>query len=284
MKKQQNWMQKLLVAACIAGIAVATSCAKKENILVIDLPPSDNPQTENPGGQGQQTSQKVPSKESLIYLQSGAPSPLFGDAGDMYIDKKAGKLYGPKQGTKWGVAHDLVNGGAANTNDKGSLLTGSGAPGTKGATGDYYINTDNGDLFGPKAASGWGNPINLTGKASVAKTVELPITWSGTSYMKVQDVGIPAPMLNSLGITSAREIVEKNGGKLVAHIIKGAGSASQTPYELPYSGKSGSISYEYTLSFTGDNSLRLRVRTDNASLPADAFSNDIRLQFSLSKK
>lgn len=281
MKQKQKFIQKLLFAACLAGVVFATSCAKKENILIIDLPPTESPQGGNQGNQDE--SLNVPGKgEALIYLAKGIPSSSFGKTGDLYIDKTTAKLYGPKQSNKWGAAYDMAGSEMGNDANQAALHAGGGAPGAStGKGGDYYINTTNGDLFGPKKANSWGTPINISGKAATVATT-LAITWEGPAYMKVQDIPIPAPVLNSLGITNVREMIEKDGGKLVAHLVKG--SASQTLHELPYNTSSGGVSFEYTLAFTGNNNLRLRVRADRGDLPATATASDIRLQFVLSKK
>jgi hypothetical protein len=44
------------------------------------------------------------------------------------------------------------------------VLNGSGEPPSNfGIVGDFYINTDNFNLYGPKTESGWGTPIDLVG-------------------------------------------------------------------------------------------------------------------------
>jgi hypothetical protein len=49
--------------------------------------------------------------------------------------------------------------------DGSSFLSGAGAPsGGLGVNGDTYLNTTNGDLYGPKSGGSWGSPVgNLTG-------------------------------------------------------------------------------------------------------------------------
>lgn len=45
-----------------------------------------------------------------------------------------------------------------------SLLNGAGVPSpTLGIIGDFYLNTSNMNLYGPKTESGWGNPTDLVG-------------------------------------------------------------------------------------------------------------------------
>ncbi|MBZ4189859.1 OmpA family protein [Niabella beijingensis] len=44
------------------------------------------------------------------------------------------------------------------------LLLGSGAPGPgRGAPGDFYLDTENQDLYGPKGEKDWGEPVSLIG-------------------------------------------------------------------------------------------------------------------------
>ncbi|WP_138430472.1 collagen-like protein [Fodinibius saliphilus] len=45
--------------------------------------------------------------------------------------------------------------------DDGSMMySGKGAPASStGSNGDYYLNTNTGEMYGPKKDSGWGNPI-----------------------------------------------------------------------------------------------------------------------------
>lgn len=45
-----------------------------------------------------------------------------------------------------------------------SLLNGVGAPSSGlGIIGDFYLNTSNMNLYGPKTESGWGSPTDLVG-------------------------------------------------------------------------------------------------------------------------
>ena len=45
-----------------------------------------------------------------------------------------------------------------------SLLNGVGAPSpSTGINGDFYLNTSNMNLYGPKTNSGWGSPTDLVG-------------------------------------------------------------------------------------------------------------------------
>lgn len=53
--------------------------------------------------------------------------------------------------------------GADGTNGN-SVLNGSGAPGAGvGVNGDFYIDTDVYDIYGPKTGGSWGSPTSLVG-------------------------------------------------------------------------------------------------------------------------
>jgi hypothetical protein len=121
------------------------------------------------------------------------PVSTVGDSGDFYINTANNTLFGPKTALGWGTATSLVGPagatGAAGT--QGPIgLTGAagpqGLPGTNGQdgadgrtilsgiidpvatvgdSGDFYINTANNTLFGPKTASGWGAATSLVGPA-----------------------------------------------------------------------------------------------------------------------
>lgn len=45
------------------------------------------------------------------------------------------------------------------------IYNGSGVPASSmGATGDYYIDKDNAEMYGPKSSTGWGAPVSLRGE------------------------------------------------------------------------------------------------------------------------
>lgn len=65
-----------------------------------------------------------------------------------------------------------------------SVLSGSGEPGAYlGIDGDFYINTDNNDMYGPKTAGVWGDPVDLVTPAELGyvHTQSVPATiWTIT--------------------------------------------------------------------------------------------------------
>lgn len=65
-----------------------------------------------------------------------------------------------------------------------SLLNGVGAPSVGlGIIGDFYLNTSNMNLYGPKTESGWGSPTDLVGSQELGYVhiqENASATWSVT--------------------------------------------------------------------------------------------------------
>lgn len=104
---------------------------------------------------------------------TGAPTAGTGNEGDFYIDTATTELYGPKDGSSWGVGIGLVGPSGQ------SVLNGSGVPApSTGANGDFYIDNGTNTIYGPKAGGAWGPGTSLVGPA-------------GTSILNGS--GVPAP-------------------------------------------------------------------------------------------
>lgn len=142
------------------------------------------------GVQGVQGAQGIPGKDgNLFYYGNGAPKANLGKEGDMYLDKAASKLYGPKEKSGWGSGQSLI-GAKGDKGDKGekgakgdkgdigadgsTIHNGSGAPGGNiGKLGDYYIDTVTGDLWRLGRlvdALVWRKVANIKGNANVKST------------------------------------------------------------------------------------------------------------------
>lgn len=167
-------------------------------------------------------------RTGVIWNGEGDPNVVFsfGDPGDFYIDLDTWNIYGPKTLTGWGVGVPLIGGGGTQgpkgdtgpagpigprgpKGDKGdagqrgatgspgaqglagtSTLTGSGAPdSTLGNIGDLYLDSDNGDLWGPKDEfTDWGTEPtgNLRGatgpKGDPGEVQEAPL--DGQRYLR----------------------------------------------------------------------------------------------------
>lgn len=102
---------------------------------------------------------------SMMYAGEGEPDSETGDLGDFYLDQETGELYGPKDEDGWGDPGIVLMGeDGADGEDGSQIYSGEGAPDEDlGEEGDYYLDRDNHDLYGPKTSSGWGSPLNLKG-------------------------------------------------------------------------------------------------------------------------
>ena len=109
-------------------------------------------------------------KGSQILSGAGVPNASLGSVGDYYLDKTTMNLYGAKTSEGWGTPLSLKgtqgqtgqNGQTVQSTSK--ILSGTGAPTNQGNIGDWYIDTQNKRLYGPKKESGWDNTfISLSG-------------------------------------------------------------------------------------------------------------------------
>ena len=97
---------------------------------------------------------------------TGAPDAALGEDGDFYIDTMSNEIYGPKTAGAWGDATSLIgptgDAGADGMNgmdgaDGRTILNGTGSPDddTLGDEGDFYIDTMNNEIYGPKGETAW---------------------------------------------------------------------------------------------------------------------------------
>nr|WP_162989039.1 hypothetical protein [Pedobacter schmidteae] len=101
---------------------------------------------------------------------SGAPGTSLGIIGDYYLDKTNFLLYGPKIAAGWGIPI-LLQGAAGAQGPTGAagkdgsiIYSGAGVPAaTIGVNGDYYLDKNTGNLYGPKTGAGWGVALVLKG-------------------------------------------------------------------------------------------------------------------------
>lgn len=156
----------LYTTILIAGLILAAAC--------------DGP-TGPQGPQGEQgTAGPIgPAGEdgTIIHAGEGMPDETIGENGDFYLNLSTGDLYGPKdQNDGWGSPLPLQGQegpqgppgedgqDGADGKDGSKIYTGNGSPDVSlGVEGDFYLDTDNFDLYGPKTSSSWGTPINLQG-------------------------------------------------------------------------------------------------------------------------
>ncbi|RKQ43271.1 endosialidase-like protein [Roseivirga pacifica] len=135
----------------------------------------------------------VDGKDGNSFLNgTGAPAATLGQDGDFYVDTNANTYYGPKSAGAWGAPTSLVGpagadgadgiDGTSGTDgvdgingtdgvDGKSMLNGTGAPAnTLGNNGDFYIDTNTNNIYGPKTAGTWGAATSLIGPAGADGT------------------------------------------------------------------------------------------------------------------
>src|SRR5699024_6854400 len=111
---------------------------------------------------------------SVMLTGKGDPKKDVGESGDYYLNRTTGELYGPKNDKGWGTpislkgppgqdgkdgkdgadgkdGQDGADGKDGKDGEDGSQIhSGTGAPAPSlGVNGDYYLNKDNFDLYGP---------------------------------------------------------------------------------------------------------------------------------------
>lgn len=94
---------------------------------------------------------------------SGDSDPVSGAAaeGDFYINVATATLFGPRTSGEWGAGISLI--GPAGT-DGNTILNGPTNPtGIIGVDGDFYIQTTDGLIYGPKQLGMWGMPASIVG-------------------------------------------------------------------------------------------------------------------------
>ena len=125
-------------------------------------------------------------KGSQILSGNDVPTTSLGSVGDYYLNKTTMELYGPKTTEGWGNAIGLK--GAQGEKGKGgaTILSGITAPTTSlGKVGDWYIDTQNKHLYGPKTESGWGTGISLIGSSSsTTQKTDFLVSDDGTTLLQ----------------------------------------------------------------------------------------------------
>ena len=109
--------------------------------------------------------------DGALLFNQGAPTAALGKNGDACIDTLAG-IYYQKKGGAWVQAYSTATGpqgapgpqgtpGAAGANGN-TILSGASMPSnTIGYNGDYFLNTNTYQLYGPKTSGAWGSGISL---------------------------------------------------------------------------------------------------------------------------
>ena len=134
-------------------------------------------------------------KGSQILSGNDVPTTSLGSVGDYYLNKTTMELYGPKTTEGWGNAISLKGAqgekgkdgsNGNNGKDGATILSGITAPTTsQGKIGDWYIDTQNKHLYGPKTESGWGTGISLIGSSSsTTQKADFLVSDDGTTLLQ----------------------------------------------------------------------------------------------------
>lgn len=99
---------------------------------------------------------------STILSGTTAPTLNIGEIGDYYLNKSTYDLYGPKTSDSWGTPINLKGREGSNGTAGSKIHAGTGIPAQNiGNNGDWYIDTQNKMLYGPKTDQGWGSGLAL---------------------------------------------------------------------------------------------------------------------------
>ncbi|MFD1631547.1 hypothetical protein [Pseudopedobacter beijingensis] len=159
MKRNYNLKIKKSIFAALLAVLTLNACQKEAS----------------EGPQGEKGEQGIAGADGSTLLSgNGEPTVSLGKTGDYYLDKTAVTIYGPKTSAGWGEATSLKGGtdgkdGANGTNGKdgSKILSGTDVPALSlGAEGDFYFDTQNVAIYGPKTSTGWGNPVSLKAQAN----------------------------------------------------------------------------------------------------------------------
>ena len=158
----------ILIAVAVLGALTVSSCGKETEKVIERVEVQ---------------------KGNQILSGVGAPAASLGAVGDYYLNKTTMELYGPKTAEGWGSAMGLkgTQGDKGKEGKDGSLiLSGTTAPtASQGKIGDWYIDTQNKRLYGPKTESGWGTAINLTSNSgSTTQKADFLISDDGTTLLQ----------------------------------------------------------------------------------------------------
>jgi hypothetical protein len=117
-------------------------------------------------------------------------------------------LFSSCQKGNQGAAGATGAAGAAGTQGAtgNTILSGDGTPSsTLGNNGDYYLELDSSNLYGPKTSAGWGSPVSMTGASGAVGTPGA----AGT-----------VPLVDTFSVKTADWTT---GGEIVAQFASGTG-------------------------------------------------------------
>ena len=115
-------------------------------------------------------------KGNTILSGTETPTATLGNVGDYYLRLPVYDFYGPKTAEGWGNPVNL-KGAPSNNGAASTIHSGNGAPAAdKGKEGDWYIDTVNKRLYGPKTSTGWPTTYIGLGGNKEEEEPDQPIT------------------------------------------------------------------------------------------------------------
>lgn len=155
--------------------------------------------------------------------------------GEIGYETDTGKFKIGDGSTAWGsLTYFEAGAGGGSTN---TILNGSGVPG--GGTGDnddFYIDTTNDNIYGPKTGAGWGAATSLVGPAGAAGTnavtglVKAKGNLSSVSYQNVEnDIRWASPVITDASVSvSSSELTINTTGTYKFTVTLRTDSANRT--------------------------------------------------------
>ncbi len=145
---------------------------------------------EGPMGPQGENGPEGPAGNDGSVLYSGTDDPLTGTGqdGDYYLNTTSGELFGPKTAGEWTDSFMLKGEDGEDGEDGNTILSGTETPDqATGVDGDFYLDTDDILLYGPKTSNAWGAGLELKGADGNAnvKTYALTILtsdWEEDTY------------------------------------------------------------------------------------------------------
>ena len=159
-------MRKVILMTVVVLIALTVSNCRKETEKIIE--------------------RVEVQKGNQILSGNDVPTTSLGSVGDYYLNKTTMELYGPKTTEGWGNAIGLKGAQGEKGKVGATILSGITAPTTsQGKVGDWYIDTQNKHLYGPKTESGLGTGISLiSNSSSTTQKTDFLVSDDGTTLLQ----------------------------------------------------------------------------------------------------
>ena len=167
-----------------------------------------------PGAKGDKGDQGDPGLNGATWHSVvNTPETGLGVAGDYALNTTNGDVWEKDDATTWTLVMNITGPqgpqGPAGPASVPQFRYGNGAPdGSLGIIGDFYLDIDTYDLYGPKTSEGWPAPVNLA--------VDLEVVEVDTTSLKIQaPYGTPALLVAATetlaGLMAAADKLKLNG-------------------------------------------------------------------------